>query len=93
MKNLRKKNLKLLNNNLMNVKNSQSDIIKNSISNNKSNLSLNNDNIIQILNQQEITKLRNLNSNRKSLTLIRDSKKKETLCIPLFIFFFRYNFR
>ena len=61
----------------MNVKNSQSDIIKNSISNNKSNLSLNNDNIIQILNQQEITKLRNLNSNRKSLSLIRDSKKKE----------------
>ena len=76
MKNLRKKNLNLLNNNLVDVKNSQSD--KNSISNNKSNLSLNNDNIIQILNQHGITKVRNLNSNRKSLTFIRDSKKKET---------------
>ena len=41
MKNLRKKYLNLLNNNMVNVNNSQSDIIKNSISNNKSNLSLN----------------------------------------------------
>ena len=40
MKNLRKKYLNLLNNNMVNVNNSQSDIIKNSISNNKSNLSL-----------------------------------------------------
>ena len=56
-------------------KDSDSDIIKNNVSNNKSNMSLNNENIIQILNKQAIT---NLNSqNRKSMILL-NSKIKDT---------------
>ena len=63
------------NSNILEKKNSDSDIIRNNISNNKSNISLNNENIIQILNKQAITKL---NSNKKSMTLFKDSKIKDT---------------
>ena len=57
-------------------KNSESDIIKNNISN-KSNLSLNNENIIRILNDQGITKI-NSNKRKNSIFIFQDSKLKDT---------------
>ena len=81
--NKHRNNLKSINNfsffgnsNLLERKNSDSDIIKNNASNNKSNMSLNHENIIQILNKQTITKLNS--QNRKSMALFKDTKIKET---------------
>ena len=65
------------NNSILAKKNSDSEIIKSNISNNKSNISLNNENLIQILNKQGIT---NINSNKKSKSFLldKDSKIKES---------------
>ena len=57
-------------------KSSESDIIKNNISN-KSNFSLNNENIIRVLNDQGITKI-NSNKRKNSIFIFQDSKLKET---------------
>ena len=75
--NLKKINLSFFgNSHILEKKNSDSDIIKNTISNNKSNMSLNHENLIQILNKQAITKLNS--NNRKSMPLFKDSKVKDT---------------
>ena len=74
-KNLKSINLSFFgNSHMFKNKNSESDIVKNNVSNNKSNMSLNHENIIQILNKQTITKLNS--NNKKSMTLF--SKIKDT---------------